>query len=125
MEFTYNSISDFIDDTDFNNSHSSLSLCYFNARSLHNKFDDIQLTIRRLNFPNIIIISENWLWPGEEKFYELTSYQSYHVIRDFRGGGISIYISNKYYSELKNVVNDFYSILHIILKGNIVVVDWY
>ena len=82
MEFTHNSISDFIIDRDIYSSHSSLSLCYFNARSLCNKFDDLQLKIRRLNFSNMIIISEKWLWSGNEKFYELISYQSYHIIRD-------------------------------------------
>ncbi|PSN46622.1 hypothetical protein C0J52_16816 [Blattella germanica] len=77
MEYSYHSIHDFLEDTgNYNVLNCLPTVCHLNARSIRNKFDDIELLVRRLKFPNVLVISKIWLWPCEEKFYNLDNYQS-------------------------------------------------
>ena len=87
MEHSSDSIYDYLDNF---NSFTNFSLCYINARSICNKFDNIELLVKRLHFPHILVISETWLSPGEEKFYDLFNYKASHIVRNYKGGGVSV-----------------------------------
>jgi hypothetical protein len=76
---------------------ASINFLYFNARSIRNKFQEIENFINcSSRIFHVIVITETWLHKEEVKYYDLPNYQSFHSTRDdeniTRGGGVSIYI---------------------------------
>lgn len=64
-----------------------------NARSIKNKTDQIELILKSSKLRiHIIIVSETWLRPGEEKFVNIPDYNACYVSRDKHGGGVGIFI---------------------------------
>lgn len=73
-----------------------LKVLYLNTRSIKNKFEDIEDLISNFDEEiHVIILTETWLKPGDEKYYNLPGYQSYFSSREGKiGGGIGIFIKN-------------------------------
>lgn len=80
---------------------ASMNILYFNARSVRNKFEEIQqyLDSSKRVF-HIIIITETWLNKNETHLHYLRGYQAFHSTRDdiniLRGGGVSIYVLDSF-----------------------------
>lgn len=88
---SFSSVEDYVSNTP-KQSRSNLSFMYTNARSLRNKFSEFKMLIDSLNCPDVIIISETWIRPGEEKYFSLCKYNMIHTIRgEMRGGGVAVY----------------------------------
>lgn len=105
----FNSLSTFNTLISLNNQNQKINILYFNAMSMRNKLNDIQLFINSFIYPiHIIIITETWLYKEENMFFELPGYTSYHSNRlkqktqnendsighCGRGGGVSVYVLN-------------------------------
>lgn len=71
----------------------NLNIMYINIRSLRNKLheliDIVQVSKKILH---LIILTETWIYPNEEHFYNLPAYTVLHNSRSTRGGGTSIYV---------------------------------
>jgi len=50
-------------------SKDDLCLLYLNARSIRNKFDEVEGLISKLNV-DVCLVTESWLRPGEEFFFQ-------------------------------------------------------
>lgn len=77
----------------------------FNIRSLRKNFDNFLIY---LNFidpkPNIILLTEIWIYENEKQNYNIAGYQSYFDFRDDgRSGGVAFYIKNDIKVEKINV----------------------
>lgn len=65
-----------------------------NARSIKNKFDEIETIPDVYNNPDIIVITETWLNPNNENTFNINNYTAEFNSRDSGGGGIALYIKN-------------------------------
>lgn len=63
-----------------------------NARSIRNKFTEIETIPLTNNNPEIIAITETWLQKTEENLYTIKGYNSIYNSRESRAGGIALYI---------------------------------
>lgn len=96
-----------------------LSCLYINVRSIRKKFklDYISLYVKEYNYPDLLVLSETWLYENETKFYAILNYEAYHNCRQTRGGGVSLYIrKNIEHDELIITVPDKVNAVGIKLK---------
>lgn len=71
---------------------NGINILYFNARSIRNKFEEIELLIGSYKIKiHIIVITETWLDKNEIDFFNLENYNTFHSTREKMGGGVSIY----------------------------------
>ena len=91
----YVSLSQYLRDMTDNN---SVKILNYNIRSFNANYDCFSLAFMKSNPPNILILSETWF--NEDSTACLTGYQGYHTTRDGRSGGVSVYIDNRYDSNL-------------------------
>lgn len=76
---------------------ASVNCLYLNARSIRNKFLELENFVSsRGRTYHVIIITETWLNKGDTTYYNLQNYHSFHSTREDpnikRGGGVSIYV---------------------------------
>lgn len=77
----------------FDNNKYNLNCIHINARSIRNKIDSIECTLRILRMPSVIIISEIFIFESEEKYFNITNYVPYYNSRnDKEGGGVAIFV---------------------------------
>ena len=77
----------------------NVSFLQVNCRSLPGNFENFTSFINTLNFhPTVIAVSETWLKLNEEKYYNIDNYNFISVPRpsDNRGGGVGLFILNKF-----------------------------
>lgn len=82
--------------TNFNsiNLANALNILLLNIHSLRNKLNLTEAEIIRLKRPKIVILTENWVEPGTEDYYNINGYTSYHSTRPDGYGGVSVYIDS-------------------------------
>lgn len=84
-----------------NTNEANFNLLYFNARSLRNKFMQVEsfLSANGAKY-SVVVVTETWLNKNELNYFNLRDYQSFHSVRDdpkiSRGGGVSIFIHNSF-----------------------------
>ena len=80
---------------------NKLNILHINSRSLPKNIDNITAFLNALSVsPDILAITETWLNDTNKHLYQITGYNSYHLVRTTRGqGGVSIYISNNIQCE--------------------------
>lgn len=67
----------------------SINILYVNACSIRNKFDELKICVDQLKHPEIICVTETWLYTPQESEFKLNDYNAIFVSRDDgRGGGI-------------------------------------
>lgn len=115
-EVCYDKLEDYINK--FGYDTMGLRSLYINARSLRNKFSKVEFLLQRIPSVDVIVVSENWLTENDVKFYDIQNFNAHHVARKGMGGGISVYVSNKWAVTVKNVVNDLHSILNILISAD-------
>jgi hypothetical protein len=81
---------------DYKPEKNCLRIVYVNARSVRNKFDEIEEMLKGMQDTiHILVIAETWLNEGEESFYNIAGYQSTFASRvNGKGGGVAIYTHN-------------------------------
>ena len=69
---------------------------HLNSRSLPKNIDNIKAFLNSLIAPpDVLAITETWLSETNKELFQLSGYQSYHLVRTIRPqGGVSVYISN-------------------------------
>ena len=95
----------------------TLSILYFNARSVLPKISELQL-LTKLHQPSIICIVETWLSPDiPSDDLDIEGYQVVRSDRNRHGGGILFYVSNAItYKALPQC--DGLELLSIAITGN-------
>lgn len=94
---------------------------YFNARSLNNKVDEIQIILKLIKTNIIIIaISETWLNESDAKFFKFSGYKCEFACRPNRkGGGADILIKEQYEYTIDHSYSDnYFSIICVKLNFN-------
>ena len=83
---------------------SGISIIHINARSIKNKFDELQNLIQRSGVDwSAICISETWLKKDVENLFELDNYLLYASSREnSQGGGTAIYVNKRIESKRRN-----------------------
>ena len=102
-----NQSSEYYDCPKFNklsmNSNTDLLLLNFNITSIGVNFDIFNCFTKLLNKKiDILNFSESWLNDNNKNLYTIQGYDAFHNVRcdGRRGGGLSVYISNVFKSEV-------------------------
>lgn len=117
-EHLCNTYVDFINESCLNSNHKcALNILYINARSIKNKFDELQLMIKLEVKPDIVCITETWLYSNEEKFFTIPEYNVVFNTRDTsRGGGVAIYLKSNLKYRKGKVVNNVHQITEVVVQ---------
>lgn len=106
----------------------SLDNCFcmltVNIRSLPCHYLEMETFLHRLNYPDIVFITETWLNSLNTNLYGFNSYQHVCKTRTEKiGGGVSIFIRDTYsfnvMDDLENILDDTAECKFIMLKNNI------
>lgn len=81
-----------------------LNIVCINVRSLRNKYDEVELILIQ-NQPDVLILTETWLYMEETSSCTFDGYKGFHSCRETRGGGVSIFILKKYNCEISHEEN--------------------
>lgn len=81
---------------------NSLRVLYINARSIRNKIDEIEETLKRIpDTVHVLVVTETWLGDGEGSLFNINGYQGTFASRTTgRGGGVAIYTHNTFNCEV-------------------------
>ena len=73
------------------------SIFYLNVRGLNSKFEELLSLLKSFTkLPDCVVLVETWLHPDVASYFNISGYTAYHLFRsNRRGGGISIFLSNK------------------------------
>lgn len=78
-----------------------------NAQSLRQKLHLLEAEIIKHDMPEVVVVTETWIEPGTETYFNLEGYNSYHVTRPDGYGGVSIFIQSNINHECsKTTYND-------------------
>ena len=105
----------------YQNLFKSFSIISQNIRSFNRNFDDFSVFFDDYtNKIDIMVFSETWF--ESDNCSSIQSYDDYHTVRqNKKGGGVSIYVRNKYKSSKLNNLSGIYSTFEactVILKVN-------
>lgn len=87
-----------------------------NARSIkqRNKLEEIESIIELLGGADILVITETWLKPGMEEFFNIPGFNAEHLCRpEKRGGGLGIYLKNNIDYERVSEAQNVHEIMKI------------
>lgn len=91
----------YISNNDFGNlikNTDLLSILSYNIRSFHANSDYFTASfLNSQKVPSIIVLTETWF--SLDSVINLPGYNSYHTVRDGRGGGVSVFIDKKFTSK--------------------------
>lgn len=69
-----------------------ITIMSINVHSLRNKLQHLTAEVLRLGRISLIAVSETWIEPGTENYFNLAGYRAYHEIREDGYGGLSVFI---------------------------------
>ena len=81
-------------------STTSFSIINYNIRSFNKNFDSFSSSFSAKFLPNIFCLTETWFSDGQVS--EIPGYMGFHVTRDGRSGGVSIYVKEGFGSCMLN-----------------------
>lgn len=101
-----------------NGNEQVISLMCLNVRSIKNKLDDLKVLIDEIGHPDVLCLTETWLYSSIEDQFHINGYNVVFLSRDGeRGGGVAIYISEDLsYAEGRKIHNNYF-ILEVIIKA--------
>lgn len=81
-----------------NINEESYDFIHANIRSMRQNFNLMMLELSQINKQiGVIALSETWIHSEEAELYNIEGYNSFHCCNDeYRAGGVSCYVSNKY-----------------------------
>jgi endonuclease/exonuclease/phosphatase (EEP) superfamily protein YafD len=99
-------------------SKNSLKILQLNARSVNKKIDEIKYINQKINFADLICVSETWLNKDKEKHTKLTNYTPIYASRSkTTGGGSAVYIKDSLkYETIECFCDESNSFVHILVK---------
>lgn len=76
---------------------NGIDILHQNIRSLRANFDKFLATLTVLEYwPDVIALSEIWVYEGETKLYDIAGYCGhFHCNAENRSGGVAVYFKNK------------------------------
>src|SRR5690606_30047392 len=81
--------------TNFSGSMNNLKVLHLNIRSLRKNFSDFLTYLHTIPFPDIIVLSEIWIYESEIDMFSINNYTHYFSCNnDSRSGGIGVYVHN-------------------------------
>lgn len=99
-----------------------LKIIYINIRSVRNKTDELEIILKQYS-PDIVILTETWLYEDEAAQIHFEQYSTITACRQTRGGGVAIILrQNIRYEYVKedNTMNNNMLLLNLIdLKFNL------
>ena len=103
----YYTIQDYLDLNTLNRDLYNLFLLNFNIRSFLANLNEFEAFLDSLSgHPDILVISETWITSENKHLCNIEGFNSFHTIRkERRGGGIAIYVSNRYIAEKVDCVS--------------------
>lgn len=73
---------------------------YINVRSIRHKMDEMDIILINSQ-PDILVLTETWLYSNEAPSIQFKNYKAAHSCRDdSRGGGVSIFLKSNYNFEI-------------------------
>lgn len=102
-------------------------IVYINACSIRNKLDEIEVILNTRQKPEILVITEIWLYENETEYYNISGYNSEFCSREIRGGGVAVYLREDInYNLIMNKNLNKCSYLHVdILSAKINLIALY
>ena len=73
---------------------SFFTILHYNLRSFSKNFDSFSSAFLSSNSPDIFSISETWF--SGDQTVDVSGYQSFHITRDGRSGGVSTFVKDQY-----------------------------
>jgi hypothetical protein len=81
-----------------------------NIQSLRNKFHELLVLLLDKNFPDVLVISEVWVYSHELPFYNISDYTMFGKCNDEGiSGGVVVYIRNSSQIDVNHVNSQFNS----------------
>ena len=77
---------------EFISSSNVFSIMNYNIRSFHANFQFFSPAFSFSELPTILILTETWFSPGQTM--EIPGFTGYHVVREGRSGGVSIFVKD-------------------------------
>src|SRR6266481_3113323 len=77
-----------------NEKHNSLTVLNLNIASIRKHFDSLLTQLHTLaKLPNVIVLTEIWIFPSEIPFYNIEGYKGYFLCNDtYRSGGVAVFV---------------------------------
>jgi len=98
-----------------------LTVFTLNVGSLRNKFDEVHTLISSLNFPDVVVLTEVWIYTNEIMFYNIDHYVMYCTCNDaYQSGGVIIYVNKRYNCVTNNVSFDTADALGIKISNSLI-----
>lgn len=103
----------------------NIRFCYFNARSLKNKFQDVLDLIHEVSEVDVVLVTEIWSDEGDAQYFNIDGYHLFHTDRiGSRGGGLALYIKVNIVANIKLQFPTFtHDILHATLNKGAINLD--
>ena len=73
---------------------SRKNIFLLNIHSLRNKLNLLEADLEVMGRPQIVILTETWIEPGSESFYNINGYRSHHATRLDGYGGVSVFVQD-------------------------------
>jgi len=113
-------VCDYNDVHELNSQLESHNICviHVNIRSFNANFDEFSIMLSELIYPPaVIVLTETWFTPNFQA--DIGGYESFHVYRNGRGGGVSVYVDGKYSSRRVDslcVVSDVMEVCSVVVS---------
>ena len=75
-----------------NSSQPSTKFFLLNIHSIRNKLHLLEAYPATLNWPQVVILTETWIEPLTQNFYNLRGYEPHHVTRPDGYGGLTVFV---------------------------------
>lgn len=94
------------------NRKNKIKMLYLNACSIKNKMDEIELLLQEEEI-DVMIVTETWVKKNEKKYYNFTGFNAVYAARERTGGGLGIFIKQKYKFEIVDKIESEVSFIAI------------
>lgn len=74
---------------------NDLSIVSINIHSLRNKLDILEAEVTRLGAVGVVVVTETWIQPGTENFFNLRGFVAFHEVRTDGYGGLTVFVNEK------------------------------
>jgi exonuclease III len=99
-----------------NTNDTNFNILQLNIHSLRNKLPLLEAEIQAIANIDIVILSETWIEPNTDQFYNLPGFSSEHVTREDGYGGLSVFVKGNLNYRVKQSLTILGNTHIIILK---------
>lgn len=104
---------------------SNLNIVHVNIRSLRANFEQLLLYFQNRNFwPEIIVLSEIWVYDSEINFYKIYGYNSFSKCNNsYRSGGVVIYYRENLTCRKRDITFKTADVVQLILSFGTIAIN--